>query len=354
MRNFEVITINDCEKWDSIVHTFEKYDIYYLSGYAKAFQYHGDGDPFLFYYNDSKLRAINVVMKRDIALCEYFVDKIPLNKYFDITTPYGYGGFILEGDISKENIENLNIIYTDYCKSNNIISEICRFHPILGNYKDAEIMYKLKRIGKTISLDLSSKNIIWDNFISQCRNKVRKAKKNGVEIFWEQNYLLYEDFMRIYNQTMKRDNAKDYYYFDEKFYEILNDELKYNVLVFYAKHEKEIIAMSIMLCCNDKMHYHLTGSLREYINLAPLNLLLYEAACWGSANNYKTLHLGGGLGAQEDNLYVFKSSFNRNSDNSFIIGSKIFDEEKYNILLDKRRASGSYEENTSFFPEYRG
>jgi len=28
------------------------------------------------------------------------------------------------------------------------------------------------------------------------------------------------------------------------------------------------------------MHYHLSATDREYRNLAPTNLLLYEAACW--------------------------------------------------------------------------
>ena len=42
-----VYTIEDSEQWDGIVRTFKIYDIYYLSGYVKAFQIHGDGDPLL-------------------------------------------------------------------------------------------------------------------------------------------------------------------------------------------------------------------------------------------------------------------------------------------------------------------
>jgi Pyruvate/2-oxoacid:ferredoxin oxidoreductase gamma subunit len=36
--------------------------VYYLSGYSKAFQLHGDGEPTLFYYEDSNIKAVNVVM----------------------------------------------------------------------------------------------------------------------------------------------------------------------------------------------------------------------------------------------------------------------------------------------------
>jgi len=39
--------------------------------------------------------------------------------------------------------------------------------------------------------------------------------------------------------------------------------------------------------------------------------LLYEAACWGIENGYKTFHLGGGLGSREDSLYQFKKDLTR-------------------------------------------
>ena len=64
----------------------------------------------------------------------------------------------------------------------------------------------------------------------------------------------------------------------------------------------------------------LVSSDREYQHFAPTNLLLYEVACWGCENGYKTFHLGGGLDSKEDSLYKFKSAFNRNSDNTFSIG----------------------------------
>lgn len=37
----------------------------WLSGYVKAFQIHGDGEPLLFHYEDERTRGMNVVMKRD-------------------------------------------------------------------------------------------------------------------------------------------------------------------------------------------------------------------------------------------------------------------------------------------------
>ena len=143
-----IITIDESDKWDSIVKSFINYDVYYLSGYTKAFKLHGDGEPTLIYYNSEEIRAINVVMIRDIAKEKNFKDKIVLQSLFDITTPYGYGGFIIEGTPSNSNLKELNEEYTNYCRSKNIISEFVRFHPVLKNSKMNSNIYEVTDLGK--------------------------------------------------------------------------------------------------------------------------------------------------------------------------------------------------------------
>ena len=103
-----------------------------------------------------------------------------------------------------------------------------------------------------------------------------------------------------------------------------------------------------MLIANGKMNYHLSGSVKEYSSLAPTNLLLYEAALWGSAHSCKTLYLGGGVGSGEDSLLRFKKAFYKKELNHFYIGKKIYDVDKYNELVSLREHT-----NSSFFPEYR-
>lgn len=102
---------------------------------------------------------------------------------------------------------------------------------------------------------------------------------------------------------MDKDHAKEYYYFDAKYYNSLLNDLPQNAQVFYAQLDDKIIATSVILSANCRLSYHLSGSSREYQNLAPTNLLLYEVALWGCANGCRTLHLGGGVGLNEDSLY---------------------------------------------------
>jgi hypothetical protein len=351
---FSIIKIDNFNKWDEIVKSFKDYDVYYLSSYTKAFQIHGDGEPLLIYYEDGTIRAINVVMKRDISKDKHFSSELLENSYFDITTPYGYGGFLIDGEVTQDNLKRLNDEYISLCKRNGIISEFVRFHPVLNNCNSLENIYDISRLGKTITINLESQEQIWNDLTPKNRNVIRKAIKSGIEIFWGRSAELYSRFIEIYNSTMDRDNAKDYYYFQKDFYDSVLYDLKYNTMMFYAVYQGNIIAMSMILFSNQQMHYHLSASNREYQSLAPTNLLLFEVACWGVMNGYKSLHLGGGLGSSEDNLFKFKKAFNRNSDNTFTIGKKIFDMEKYNELITIRRNDSSKEYNHNFFPEYRG
>ncbi len=343
----KVYSLENKEEWDKAVRSFENYDVYQTSGYVAAFKIIGDGEPLLFHYDNDGLKGINIVMKRDIAKCVHFEGLLPENTFFDFATPYGYGGWILEG--KTENSAQLFSEYENWCKNNNIVSEFVRFHPVVDNYLLSTDFYDVIPLGNTVTLDISSPEVIWENITSKNRNVIRKAEKSGVEIKIGNSAELYEKFTEIYNKTMEHDSADEYYFFSKEFYDSIREDLPQNAQIFYAEKDGEIIAASIMIYANGKLNYHLSGSLFEYRTFAPSNLLLYKAALWGYENGFKTFHLGGGVGSGEDSLFKFKKSFYRKDKlTSFAIGKKVFLEEKYKELVKLRG-----EVNRNFFPKYR-
>lgn len=336
--------IEQAQQWDETVKGFEEYDMYYLSGYVKAFHIHGDGDPFLLFYEGDGLKAIYVYMRRPTAI----------DGVYDSVTPYGYGGVLFEGDTSKSKLHAFWKEYLAKMEEEIIVDNFVRYHPVLKNAVPMKSLSNVIDLGKTIAFDLTSPEVIWENITSKNRNMIRKAEKNGIEIYHGKDLALFQDFRRIYNATMDKDNAEEYYYFGDKFYESIHNDLNDNYEMFYAVLNSEIIAMSIMLFANKQMHYHLSGSMIEYRNLAPSNLLLYKAALWGCERGFKTFHLGGGVGSSEDNLYKFKAAFNKNSDYKFSIGKQIFNQDRYNELVKIRKESDSdFDETSNFFPLYR-
>lgn len=352
---FKVYTIDQNEEWDAVVRSFQSYDVYYLSGYVKAFQIHGDGEPLLFYYEETSgnsdshsVRGINVVMKRDISKDNRFTKKIEENTWFDFVTPYGYGGWLIEGDGDKA---NLFTCYQSWCQNHNVVSEFVRYHPILENQKCSGDFYDVIALGSTIAMDVSSPEVIWANLTSKNRNMIRKAQKSGVVIYNGRYPEIFEKFREVYNGTMDKDDAKAYYYFKPEFYKSVMMDLPQEAQVFYAQLGGKVIAASIILTANGRLNYHLSGSLYEFQNLAPTNLLLYTAALWGCNYRCKTLHLGGGVGSSEDSLYKFKSAFYRKEPCRFHVGRKVHMDEKYQELVRLREQSEI--ENSGFFPKYR-
>ena len=340
----QIIEMSQSMQWDNVVRSFSEYDIYYLSGYVKAFQIHGDGEPQLFYYEQDTLRAIYVYMKRKTAV----------EGWYDSITPYGYGGVLFEGDTSDANLEAFWNAYVQKMKEESIVCNFVRYHPVLANAVPMKVVSEVIDLGKTVAFHLDSPEVIWQNIVPKNRNMIRKAEKNGIEIHHAADMDLFKDFVQIYNATMDKDHAEEYYYFGEEFYNSIHEDLDGHYEMFYATYEGNIIAMSIMLFANKQMHYHLSGSVWEYRNLAPSNLLLYKAALWGCEQGYKTLHLGGGVGSGEDNLYKFKAAFNRESDYQFSIAKMIFDQEKYDALVAERAdRDPKFNKESRFFPLYR-
>ena len=339
----KVYGLEQDKEWDEIVNSFSNFDVYYLSGYVKAFKIHGDGEPQLLYFEYGGMKAIYVFIQRFIE-----------SGVYDTVTPYGYGGVLFDGDMKSENVEIFWREYCDYMHDTGIVSNFVRYHPVLQNAIPMKQVSNVIDLGKTIAIDLKSPELIWENIHSKNRNMIRKAEKNGIEIKHEKNLGLFKTFMEIYNATMEKDHAEEYYFFKPPFYESIHNDLYDNYEMFYAEYEGRIIAMSIMIFANRQLNYHLSGSVFEYRNLAPSNLLLYNAALWGCDQGMRTFHLGGGVGSGEDNLYKFKAAFNKNSDYHFSIGKEVFDGKKYDELVEKRKqAAPSFNLDSKYFPLYR-
>ena len=103
------IQIHERELWDATVKDFENYDVFYLNGYAQAFEDEGEGRPALIYTEWGETRGINVILKRDIAECPFFQGILEKKRYFDLSSPYGYGGFLFKGDP-----QNFRMILKEY------------------------------------------------------------------------------------------------------------------------------------------------------------------------------------------------------------------------------------------------
>jgi lipid II:glycine glycyltransferase (peptidoglycan interpeptide bridge formation enzyme) len=147
---------------------------------------------------------------------------------------------------------------------------------------------------------------------------------------------------------MDRNNANSYYYFSENFFANTVEQLAGHIKLFEVKLNDQIIVSSLFMHYNKYAHYHFMGANKEYLRLAPVNLLISEAAMWAKEQGCHHLHLGGGY-IGTDNLYRFKRKFNEETALDYYVGKKVHCPDLYIDLLTRLRVDPMSE----YFPAYR-
>lgn len=349
----ELIRFNEINKWNETINSYKNADVYYMCEYAVSFMENEDGVPYLLSYDGGDCRLCYPIVEKDISDFSKFKNILGKGIYFDWNTPYGYGGPLTDGIcLSLEQQDKFKKELFELANERGVVSQFLRFHPLLQNHQVCNNAIENVYIKDTIFINLETEDDLLVQMDSKNRNLIRKAQKSGVVVEHDKGTRI-DDFMRIYEATMDRDNATSFYYFPKSYYEYMQSHMSTEVEYFYALKDDEMIAASIFFYSGESMHYHLSANLVEYRTYAPTNLILYTAANWGRDNGMKKLHLGGGVGV-EDSLFHFKKQFNKNGRIPFYIGRNIFNRLKYEDLLKIRKEKCcGFDVNNTYYIQYR-
>ena len=198
-------------------------------------------------------------------------------------------------------------------------------------------------------MKLDNPEQIWNDMEGRCRTSIRKALNNNLVVRSGFSREMFDEFKKIYLETMKRDDADEYYYFNEKFFDSIYENLGGFAKVFTVYLNDIPISSSIVMFNGTSAHYHLSGTLSEYMKFGANNLVLYRIALELCENGCKTFHLGGGYGGDSSPLLKFKRSFNKFGDLDFYIAKKIYNQKMYDYLC----AEKDVVVDSTFFPAYR-
>lgn len=342
------IHVEEGGRWNSCVRSFQNYDVFYLHEYVLAFMNENEknGVPVLLYYENGADRAINVVFKRDVALDEKMQGKIDVGEYFDLVSPYGYGGFW--GSITD--YEALNRTYHAFCISQHYICEFVRFE-LFSDYHahyDGEVETRTHNVVRNLEISLDE---MWMDFKQKVRKNVKKANNNHLEIVIENTDEHLQDFLDIYYSTMERSNAESEYYFSKEFFEILNS-MSDNIMYFHVIYEGKVISTELVIYGAENCYSYLGGTNRAYFDLRPNDFLKYEIIKWAKEKGLKNFVLGGGYGA-DDGIFQYKTCLAPKGIVDFYIGRKVFDDENYKKLVNIRAEENPGCLESGYFPKYR-
>lgn len=276
------------------------------------------------------------------------------NMYYDIVTPYGYGGPLIiwcEIGRKKNLIQDFNYEFQKYCRENRIVSEFVRFHPLTGNQDDFTKCYNISFDRYTVGTNLAEfTDPFQSEFSKSCRKNIRKALNNEVSYRITEKPKDVSEFKKIYYATMNRNEASEFYYFDDEYFDQCVDSFRDNLLLVEALYNQQTIAMGLYFIYDKTIHIHLSGTLNEFLYLSPAYILRYATTMWGEKNGYELIHHGGGRTTSlDDSLYLFKKQFGKNTEFEFFTGKKVWNEEVYERLCN----IAGIESSSDFFPAYR-
>jgi hypothetical protein len=301
-------------------------DIYFTPEYGKACEYSDNAEWELCKFKD----LIYVYLKRPIK-CDNII-------YYDLITPYGYSGYYYEKEDTFNEFIN---IFRKEARNRNYITEVVRQNPYIGiNIENYDIITT-----KTIyGVEINDYNYYYTKILKHSpRHKIKMANKLGLTFHYkliEKNDLSYNNYFRkIYNETMNNIKTTKYYYFNDKYFEKI--ENINNAYIIYIKNKNNIIiGSSIIFIYNKYIHYHLSCNDKSVSCIT--DILLTNVIKFLSIN--KLFILGGGL-KDGDGLSYFKKRLS-NKEYKYTIYKNILNKEIYDKLSKDI-------ENNNIFPLYR-
>lgn len=305
---------------------------------------------------NGKPAAIYIQNNENTLFIPLIIRKIPYSDHLDAISPYGYPcPLFLKNELNT--IIPLIKILPGALKSFNIISAFIRLHPILSDYNfNPFIVGKLVNHGRTVYIDLHKSNAeIWRQTRSTTKNLINQLKREGFQASLDVEFEFYEEFIEIYYETMNSLNASNNYFFPKKYFYKLKNNLKEKLFLCLVKDKNNKIAAGGLFTSNDGIvQYHLSGSREAYKKNSPIRLMIDFIRIYFKNKGAKVMHLGGGVGCNEDNLFNFKKGFSKEF-SEFHSWRLICDETIYDFLCKDflKNQDPLKEESQFFFPLYR-
>lgn len=324
-------------------------DLFFERNYGKLYEEIENGVCEVYEFKHALGTVKHLFIKREIPM------QIHGKKYYDLVTPYGYGGPLIT-EVQEGKKPALAAAFTkafqQYCDVHHIVSEFVRFHPVLGNAGDFNGSYDIVFLRKTVGTNLRDyDDPVQEEFSKSTRKAIRHALRSGVEFRVTVNPDSLELFSEIYRINMERVQADSYYYFDQSYFSRCLEYFGENIVLVEALFEGKVIGAEMHFAYNNVIHTHLSGTLSEYHYLSPVYVMTYAIALWGKENGMDLIHVGGGTTNEPgDTLYLFKKKFGKNTDFDFYIGRKVWNHAVYTELC----AASDVAPKEEFFPAYRG
>ncbi len=346
---FEVFDSGQVHKWRECLGQIPTRcrDVFYRPEYLISFAHYEQAEALCFCMRNNDYLILYPVLKKEIVNFDVG------DRYFDISSAYGYGGAIANFDTVPEELrQSFNKAVDDWCRSNNVIAEFIRENPVLRTQEHYLRDARYFRVRYNVYVDpedepqLKSANV---------RRNLRKAARTGLYAEVDESLQSLQRFIDLYAMTARRLQMAAYYRFDEEYFQRVQATLGDAACLINVCKDNVIIASTLFFHTADYTTYFLGASDFAYSDLRPNDLLFTTMIESTGARGARLLCLGGGTSDDEnDSLFRFKRKF-ASEIREVYAGARTLNEAVYTEIVRQWSARNPElaKQYPSFFLKYR-
>ncbi len=319
-----LVGLSDKSLWQELLHGIE-HSFYQTWDYCNAISQSQDHEIELLKICDSANGIIIIFSKRS---------KIP--GYFDIYSPYGFGGIISWGN----DLENIYSGLSNWLKCNNVVTAFLMAHPVFTSSNDKH----LESHRSAFVIDLSkSIDELWENLGDGHKYEIKKITKKSAFILTDDKQAIFNKLPLLYTETITRVGAGSPYYFSTSTLQDLT--FNESSLVLGAMIDDEIKAVIMISYTKECAEYFLNASSED--GRIMTRSLLWDAIKKLKFLGVKKFNVGGGA-IEGDQLEHFKKRMGGYKV-PISVYKKTINQEMYNKLCSTFCIG---DVDTSYFPPY--
>lgn len=323
----DLIESSEEARWRGALNVFKRVDVCHLPEYHTAYS--------------ARISGAKASLWRFESGGEHFCHPFLLTpvglktNYNDISSIYGYSG-PLSSTENNDFLKQAWSAFDNWCRDNSVISEFTRFSLFAGtrSFAHSDTLIEKNRLC-AISWLPDTRESFLSALGKKTRNMIRKAEQSGLEGREIEPRHGIDDFRKLYEETMARNAAPDFFTYDDVYYERLLSLPEGELRLFGVFDKSRMIAASVALSHGEGALYHLGASLDEYSKSGAGNLSLFQMSTGLMSQGVKFITIGGGRTiAEDDPLLRFKKS-NATSMDEYHIGRRIIDKKAYAEVVVK-------------------
>jgi hypothetical protein len=322
------------------------YSFFHMPEFHKLAEMRDEGQAVMAVYREDDFVAGFPMLLRDIE-----VSGEPTGLR-DATSVAGFAGIVAsDPEPGQETIRRFQQSLLDFYRELGIVTAFSRLNPVATTPRLLDGLGLTLKRGMSLVIDLTAPlDVQLARYKSERRKKLRRLLETSMTI--EQvGVECLDDFMRLFSETMERNDADSPYRFDRSYVEYLMTEMSDVMHLFICRLDGEIISVALSGCTRGLIEGYLGGTAFEHRQLSPSTLLYDRIRIWGATTGSRVLHVGGGVDGQRDTIYTYKLSFGA-EEIPYFTWRCIADHSAYDRLCKQAcGCPGDLDEN--FFPKYR-